>query len=171
MHSGNRILLCETRKKSVKKYKGKKYLAMNAIVRFRILGHLTRAASVRALPSTPVTMMTMIIAPEKRSNPPDDLKRLYRLTFYTNMRYVIVKRKLCVYVYTLCNSINQCLFSYKSIQTNESINEMHHVLLREYVAIRAVGRDGRVERTALVLQHSFVHDVIIHEWSTYQSIG
>jgi hypothetical protein len=46
---------------------------MKATVRFRIFGHLMSAAIVKALPNTPITMMKIVMTPEKRLSPKEDL--------------------------------------------------------------------------------------------------
>ena len=49
---------------------------MKATVRFLIFGHLMSAAMVRALPSTPSTIMKQVMIPEKRLRPNEDLEKV-----------------------------------------------------------------------------------------------
>jgi hypothetical protein len=51
---------------------------MKATVRFRIFGHLMSAAIVKALPNTPITMMKIVMTPEKRLSPKEDLQIVKR---------------------------------------------------------------------------------------------
>lgn len=48
-------------------------LVMKATVKFRIFGHLMSAAIVNAFPKIPMTIMTIVITPENRLSPCDDL--------------------------------------------------------------------------------------------------
>jgi hypothetical protein len=48
---------------------------MKATVRLRIFGHLMSAAIVKALPNTPITMMKIVMTPEKRLSPKEDLQK------------------------------------------------------------------------------------------------
>lgn len=55
---------------------------MKATVRLRIFGLLISAAIVNALPNTPIIIMKMVMTPEKRLNPKDDLQT--RRKFHSN---------------------------------------------------------------------------------------
>lgn len=50
-------------------------LVMKATVRLRIFGDLINAAIVKALPKTPIIIIKIVMTPEKRLNPKDDLQK------------------------------------------------------------------------------------------------
>jgi hypothetical protein len=64
---------------------------MKATVRFRIFGHLMSAAIVKALPKTPIKIIKMVITPEKRLNPKEDL---HTRQFKIKIRSLIIQRDI-----------------------------------------------------------------------------
>ena len=65
-------------------------LVMKATVRFRIFGHLMSAAIVKALPNTPITIMKIVMTPEKRLSPKEDLQTKRKISSH----FVYTRREI-----------------------------------------------------------------------------